>query len=150
MPINNISLSEIKEFYPITDSLTQDKINTLTSFVKSNTFLQMFGLALADKIFSGEILDNGTPDFIGFRKFVCLCIANQLIKDTFVHTNAGLKIVNQQNWQSPKINEKIILVNELQATVENQFLAAKKILIELNYIPKNTYAGYSSIKIDRV
>ena len=49
--IDLILISELKEFYPVTDSLSQDKIDTQMGFVKNNTFLQMFGLSISNKIF---------------------------------------------------------------------------------------------------
>ena len=148
--IETILISELKEFYPITDSVSQGKIDTQMGFVKNNTFLQMFGLAISTKIFSGDIDDSASADFIGFRKFVALCIVGNLIEDSFVHTNAGLKIVSQNGWQSPKTNEKSNPLNKISNTIENQFVEAKKILMLLEEIPKNKYVGYGTFNIERI
>lgn len=148
--INNISISEIKEFYPVTDSLTQNRINELMSFVKMNTFLSMFGLEISTNIFAGIIVNSESASFVGFRKLVSLCIVGQLIEDTFTHTNAGLKIINQQNWQSPKVSEKNNTLMKINNAIENQFQEAKLILTTLGYIPENKYAGYSSFQIDKI
>ena len=145
--IETILISELKEFYPITDSVSQGKIDTQMGFVKNVTFLQMFGLAISTKIFSGDIDDSASADFIGFRKFVALCIVGNLIEDSFVHTNAGLKIVSQNGWQSPKTNEKSNPLNKISNTIENQFVEAKKILMLLEEIPKNKYVGYGTFEV---
>jgi hypothetical protein len=149
--IDTILLSELKEFYPVTDSLSQDKINTQMNFVKNTTFLQMFGLAISKEIFAGTIPVTETADFLGFRKFAALCIVGLLLEDTYTHTNAGLKIINQQNWNSPKLSEKnITTVYKINSTIENQFIEAKKILVSLGKIPDNKYSGYSAIKITKI
>lgn len=145
-----ITLADIKTFYPVTDSLSQQKIDDLTNFIKFNTFIQMFGLANTNEIFSQAIPDSVTLDFIGFKKFVSLCIVGQLIEDTFVHTNAGLKIVGQPQWSSPRVSEKNNTLVKINNTIENQFIEAKKILTTLGKIPANTYAGYSSFRVDKV
>jgi len=145
-----ITLADIKTFYPVTDSLSQQKIEDLTNFIRFNTFIQMFGLANTNEIFSQTIPDSVTLDFIGFKKFVSLCIVGQLIEDTFVHTNAGLKIVGQPQWTSPRVAEKNNTLVKINNTIENQFIEAKKVLTILGKIPANTYAGYSSFRVDKI
>jgi hypothetical protein len=110
----------------------------------------MFGLGISTRIFDGTIADSASKDFIGFRRFVALCIASQMIKSLITHTNAGAKIVNQPNSQSPKAMDKNTDLMDLANTVENQFIEAKKILSELGEIPKNKYAGYSSFQIEKI
>ena len=146
----DLTIAEIKEYYPVTDSLTQAKINDLTKFVKNNIFIQMFGLAISKEIFDLTILDSASVNFIGFRKFLSLCVANELIKNSYIHTNAGLKIVNQQNWQTPTMQQKVAPLNDLSATIENQFLEAKKILVILGKISNNEYQSYGSFKIIKI
>lgn len=150
MIIENITLAEIKKFYPVTDSLSQQKINDLANFVKFNTFVQMFGLSISTKIFEGTIEDSDSENFIGFRAFVALCIAGQLIEETYIHTNAGLKMIGGTNWNSPKVSEKNNTLVKLGNTIENQFVEAKKILQADGFISANTYAGYSSFRIDKI
>jgi len=148
--INTILLSELKEFYPVTDSLSQDKINTQMNFVKNTTFLEMFGLSISKEIFAGTIPNSDSADFIGFRKFVALCIVGLMLEDTFTHTNAGLKIINQQNWNSPKVTEKNNTLSKINSTIENQFQEAKKILLSLEKISNNKYSGFSAFKITKI
>jgi len=148
--IENITVDELKEFYPVTDSLSQEKINSLMGTVKNTTFIQMFGLAISKEIFSGTIVNSDSNDFLGFRKFVALCVVGQMLKNTYIHTNAGLKAINQQNWSSPKISEKHIDIMDINSTIENQFVEAKKILVSLGKISNNEYSGYSAIKITKV
>ena len=148
--IDVILISELKEFYPVTDSLSQDKIDTQMGFVKNNTFLQMFGLSISNKIFDGNIADSANADFIGFRKFVALCIVGNLIEDSFVHTNAGLKIISQPGWSSPKTNEKSNPLNKITNTIEMQFVEAKKILISLGEISENKFKGYGTFNIEKI
>lgn len=148
--ISDITLTDLKAFYPITDSISQQKIDDLTTFVKFNIFIQMFGLKNTTDIFSGNISDSANDSFLGFKKFVALCIVGQLIEDTFMHTNAGLKIVGQPNWASPKLTEKNNTLVKINNTIENQFVAAKKVLTDLGKISENKYSGYSSFRIDKI
>lgn len=148
--IGNITVQDLQEFYPITDSLSQEKINALTNFVKNNTFLAMFGLSISKKIFDGTIPDSANDDFMGFKKLVALCIAAQQVEEVFIHTNAGLKIVGQPQWSTPKVSEKNLTLLKINATVENQFIEAKKILLSEGLKPENKYAPYSSFKVTRV
>ena len=148
--IENLTLSELKEFYPVTDSLTQNKIDELTNFIRTNTFLSMFGLEISTKIFSGDIPNSENTSFIGFRKFVSLCIVGQLIEDTFIHTNAGLKVINQPNWTSPRVAEKNNTLMKVNNAIEGQFVEAKKILVSLGFISENKYVGYSAFNIERI
>lgn len=145
-----ISITELQEFYPLTNSLTQDKINIITNTVKNTIFLQMFGLSISTKIFDGTISNNETVNFFGFRKFVSLCVACQLIEDSFIHTNAGLKIINQQNWSSPKVNEKSNALNKISQTVEQQLVEAKKILTELGFISEDKFKSFGTFEIKRI
>ena len=148
--IDNITVAEIKEFYPVTDSLTQNKINELMNFVKMNTFLSMFGLEISTKISSGTIPNSDSVSFVGFRKFVSLCIVGQLIEDTFLHTNAGLKVINQPNWTSPRVAEKNNTLMRINATIDNQFIEAKTILTALGFISENKFVPYSSFNISKI
>lgn len=150
MIIENITLADLKAFYPVTDSIGQARINELATYVKFNTFIQMFGLKNTTDIFAGTIADSANDSFLGFKKFVALCIVGQLVEDTFVHTNAGLKIVGQPNWTSPRVNEKNNTLVKINNTIENQFVEAKKVLMALGHIPENKYSGYSSFRIDKV
>lgn len=148
--IENITVAEIQEFYPVTDSLSQHKIDEVANQVKNLTFLEMFGADLSKRIFDGSIADSATADFVGFRKFVCLCIAGNFCEETYIHTNAGLKSINQPNWGSPTAATKNTTLIKINNVIEAQFREAKKILRAIPEEPKNDYAPYSSFQIDRV
>lgn len=148
--IQTISYAEIREYYPVTASLSQDKIDTQMLYVKNITFMAMFGNFISQKIFSGDIADLADNDFIGFRKFVAMCIASRFCAEVNVHTNAGLKTINQPNWSSPKQSEKNADLLDLENAVEKQFVQAKKVLKLLDQKPDNDYQGYSSLEIERI
>ena len=148
--IDTILVSEIQKFYPVTDSLSQKKIDESMNFVKNVTFLQMFGFEISTKIFAGTIADSANANFMGFRKFVAMCIAGQFCEETFIHTNAGLKVINQPNWSSPTAAAKNTTLMKLNNAIEVQFIEAKKVLNTLAETPANTYEAYSSFQIDKV
>lgn len=148
--ISTILVSEIQAFYPVTDSLSQHKIDESMNFVKNVTFLQMFGFEISTKIFAGTIEDSSNANFMGFRKFVAMCIAGQFCEETFIHTNAGLKAINQPNWSSPTASAKNTTLMKLNNAIEVQFIEAKKALSTLAETPANTYEAYSSFQIDKI
>lgn len=118
--------------------------------VKNVTFLEMFGFEISTKIFDGSIANSESDAFMGFRKFVAMCIARQQVEETYVHTTAGLKAINQPNWSSPTAATKNTTLMQLNNAVEAQFIEAKKILAGLDEKPANTYEPYSSFQIDRI
>lgn len=148
--IENITVSELQAFYPVTDSLSDHKINEAMNQVKNLTFLEMFGAELSKKIFDGTIPDSATTEFIGFRKFVCLCMAGNFCEETYIHTNAGLKAINQPNWSSPTAMTKNTTLIKINNVIEAQYREAKKILRASDQEPKNDFAPYSSFQIDRI
>jgi len=148
--INNISIAEIQEYYPVTDSLSQAKIDKYMKYVKNVTFMQMFGLSVSTKIFDGIIEDSLSEDFIGFRDFVAMCIASRFCEEIYVHTNAGVKAINQPNWSTPKASEKNSDLLDLRNAIEKQFVEAKKILCTLDEKPDNDYQAFSAFEIERV
>lgn len=148
--IENILAAEIKEFYPVTDSLSQNKINETMNNVKNVMFLQMFGFSISTKIFSGDIVDSADDNFMGFRKFVALCIAANFCEETYIHTNAGLKAINQPNWSSPTAMTKNTTLIKLNNAIEVQFIEAKRVLNALEEKPANTYEPYSSFEIHKI
>ena len=148
--IDTITVAEIKKFYPVTASLSQAKIDEFMAYVQNIAFLQMFGMSITTRIFSGAIADQGGNDFIGFRLFVAMCIAGQLCEETYIHTNAGLKAINQPNWSSPTAAAKNTTLIKLNNAIELQFLEAKKLLQAESETPANIYAPYSSFQIDKI
>lgn len=148
--IETILLPEIQEYYPVTASLSQAKIDENMKQVKNITFMQMFGVSISSKIFAGTIEDSANENFIGFKKFVALCIAGNLVEETYVHTNAGLKAINQPNWSSPTAAIKNTTLMKINNAIEAQFVEAKKVLATLSETPVNKYEGYSSFQIDKI
>lgn len=153
VPINSIGLGEIKAYFPVTSSLTQDKIDENMNYVRNITFMEMFGVDITSRIFSGDIAEpdlTENKDFIGFRKFVALCIAANFAEESHIHTNAGLKLINQPNWSSPKAQDKVTTLVKLNNAIEKQFQAAKRILESDAEKPDNDYDGYSSFNFERI
>lgn len=148
--IDNIAVSEIKKFYPVTSSLSQQKIDDFMTFVQNIIFMQMFGTDITTRIFAGTIADQVGVDFIGFRALTAMCIAGQLCEETFIHTNAGLKAINQPNWTSPTASTKNTTLIKLNNAIELQFIEAKKLLNAASETPSNTYDPYSSFQIDKI
>jgi len=148
--IENITVAELQQFCSVSDSLSQHKINETMNNVKNITFLEMFGNAISTKIFDGTIADSANAAFIGFRKFVCLCMAGNFCEETYIHTNAGLKAINQPNWSSPTAMTKNTTLIKINNVIEAQFREAKKILRDSQEDPSNDYAPYSSFQIDKV
>lgn len=148
--IENITAAEIKKFYPVTNSLSQDKIDTFMTFVQNIIFMQMFGTDITTRIFAGAIADQTTVNFIGFRALVSMCIAGQLCEETYIHTNAGLKAINQPNWASPTAATKNTTLIKLNNAIEVQFVEAKKILRTATETPSNVYDPYSSFQIHKI
>lgn len=148
--IENITLAEIQEYYPVSESLSQLKIDTVMQHIKNVTFLEMFGFEISTKIFDGTIADSASAAFMGFRKFVAMCIARQQVEGTYVHTTAGLKAINQPNWSSPTAATKNTTLMQLNNAVEAQFIEAKKVLKLLDKTPTNDYDPYSSFQIDKI
>lgn len=148
--IENIAVAEIKKFYPVTSSLSREKIDEFMTFVQNIIFMQMFGTNITTRIFSGAIADQVSADFIGFRALVSMCIAGQLCEETYIHTNAGLKAINQPNWSSPTAMTKNTTLIKLNNAIEIQFIEAKKLLQTADETPANSYAPYSSFQIDKI
>jgi len=148
--IEHILLAEIKEFYPVTDSLSQDRIDTVMKHIKNVTFLQMFGFSISAQIFAGAIADLANVDFMGFKRFIALCIAGHFCEETYIHTNAGLKAINQPNWGSPTAATKNTTLLKINNAIEAQFLEAKKVLKVLEQTPANNFEAYSSFQIDKI
>lgn len=148
--IKDILLSEVQEFYPVTDSLSQSKIDLAMRHVKNVVFLEMFGFEISSKIFDGTIEDSTSAEFMGFRNFVAINIAAYFAGEVYTHTNAGLKSITQPNWGNPSKQDKNTTVMPLSNAVEAQFLEAKKVLKLLDEKPNNSYEPYSSFQIDRI
>jgi hypothetical protein len=150
MAINNILITEVQEFYPVTSSMTAVEIQSHTDYVRTNIFVKKFSYKNAELIFDQTIPDSASDVFIGFRKLVCLCIAFRLIENTYKHTNSGLKTINHPSWQSPKTSEKHQETNELNDVMQIHFVEADKVMVALGYVDNKPYNGNYGIKIDKI
>ncbi len=63
------TIAELKEFYPVSQSLPTEKIEEFSTYVLNHLFLKMFGFEAANKIIAGTIPDSASGTFIGFKKF---------------------------------------------------------------------------------
>lgn len=112
----------------------------------------MFGLKITGEIFDGTIPDSAGDTFIGFKKFISLCVVAQILEDAHTHTNIGLKIVGGPNLQSPSAKDKIhnAPLNRITAALELQLVEAKNILRANGDTPADKFASYGSFRIDKV
>lgn len=143
------TISELKEFYPTSASLTQERINDVSAYVKNHLFLKMFGFEVTEKIFKGEIQNGNSEKFIGFQKLYNLCVAYQQEKDPLMSTNFGSKIISRQNVTDPSNNQKSIILIDLEQTIaihqRNALLyLGQKCNEKINNI------GYFSYKISKI
>lgn len=144
--ITNITLAEIQKYYPLSNSVTQEKINVLTNQVRNVIFLQMFGLKNTNDIFNEVVPNSENDTFIGFRNFIAMNIVRQQLEEVHTHTTAGLKAINQPNWSSPTMKEKSYTIIQLSDVITLQQIEASKIL----NVKKSNYLPYSSIKIHKI
>lgn len=148
--IANILVTEIQEYYAVTDSLSQHKIDEAMKHVKNVIFLEMFGFKVSTDIFAGTIADSAGDNFMGFRKFVALCIAAHFAREVYIHTNAGVKAINQANWSTPTLADKNSMLMPLSDAVTAQFIEAKKILCDQDVKTTDDYTPYSSFEIQKI
>lgn len=144
------TLAQLKEFYPTTGSLEFSKIQELTDYVKSHIFLKMFGFEAATKIASGDIADSASSTFIGFQKFLALCVAYQQERDPLMSTNFGSKIISRANVVDPSNNQKSITLGDLEGSISIHYAEAWKIVnfSKCGGVPE--WGGYFSYKISRL
>jgi len=64
------TIPQLKEFYPVAESLGTDKITEFSNYVKSHLFVRMFGFEAASKILAGTIADSASASFIGFQNYL--------------------------------------------------------------------------------
>lgn len=144
------TLSELKQFYPTTGSLETSKIQELKDYVINHVFLKMFGFEAATKINDGTIADSASSTFLGFQKFLALCVAYQQERDPLMSTNFGSKIISRANVTDPTNNQKSITLGDLEGTISIHYAEAWKIVNNTKCGGVPAWGGYFSYKISRL
>jgi len=144
------TLAELKQFYPTTGSLETSKIQELTDYVKNHIFLKMFGFEASTKISDGTIGDSASSTFLGFQKFLALCVAYQQERDPLMSTNFGSKIISRANVTDPTNNQKSITLGDLEGTISIHYAEAWKIVNNSKCGGVPAWGGYFSYKISRL
>ena len=144
------TLAQIKEFYPSSTSLGEDKITEVANYVKNHVFLKMFGFEATTKIMDGTIPDSPSVSFIGFQRFFALCVAYQQEKDPLMSTNFGSKIISRPNVTDPTNNQKSITLIDIEGTISYHFKAALKVIGTTDCKGVPTWGGYSSYKVSKI
>lgn len=144
------TLAELKQFYPTTGSLETSKIAELTDYVKNHIFLKMFGFEASTKISDGTIGDSSSSTFLGFQKFLALCVAYQQERDPLMSTNFGSKIISRANVTDPTNNQKSITLGDLEGTISIHYAEAWKIVNNSKCGGVPAWGGYFSYKISRL
>lgn len=151
MPILAVpTLAQLKEFYPTSGSLAEDKIKEVASYVQNHVFLKMFGFEATTKIGTGAIPDSASGTFIGFQKFFALCVAYQQEKDPLMSTNFGAKIISRPNVTDPTNNQKSITLADIEGTISIHLREALKVVgaTDCKDVPK--WGGYFSYKVHKI
>jgi len=144
------TLAQLKEFYPTTGSLETSKIAEVTNFVKNNIFLEMFGYQAATQIIDGTVADSASSTFLGFQKFLTLCVAYQQERDPLMSTNFGSKVISRPNVTDPTNNQKSITLIQLEKTISIHYKEALKIVNNSNCSNVPTWGGYFSYKVSKL
>jgi hypothetical protein len=144
------SSSELREFYPISASITDDKKKELFNYVTNILFVEMFGFEIANKIKNGSISEGSSDKFIGFQKFTALCCAYQEIKDPLVSTNFGAKIIDRQGSINPSNNQKSITLISIEQAISSHYKIAYALVRDLGCSEVPNWGGYFSYKISRL
>ena len=144
------TLTQLKEFYPTSGSLETTKITEVTDFVKNNIFLEMFGYQAATQIIDGTIGDSVSSTFLGFQKFLALCVAYQQERDPLTSTNFGSKIISRPNVTDPSNNQKSITLIDIEGTISYHVQEAFKVLSTTTCQGVPTWGGYFSYKVSKI
>jgi len=144
------TLAQIKEFYPSSTSLAEDKITEVANYVKNHVFLKMFGFEATTKIMAGTIADSASATFIGFQKFYALCVAYQQEKDPLMSTNFGSKIISRPNVTDPTNNQKSITLIDIEGTISYHAREALKVIGSTDCKGVPTWGGYFSYKVSKI
>ena len=144
------TLAQVKEFYPSSGSLSNDKIEEVANYVKNHVFLKMFGFEATTKIMAGTIADSGNLAFIGFQKLYALCVAYQQEKDPLLSTNFGSKIISRPNVTDPSNNQKSITLTDIEGSIAYHVREAYIVLSSTDCKGVPTWGGYFSYKVSKI
>lgn len=148
--ISTPTLSDLKEFYPTTGSLSDEKITETANYVKNHVFLKMFGFEATTKIMAGTIANSASASFIGFQKLFALCVAYQQEKDPLMSTNFGSKIISRPNVSDPSNSQKSITLIDIEGTIAYHVQEAFKVLSTTSCQGVPTWGGYFSYKVSKL
>lgn len=141
---------ELREFYPISTSITDLKREELFNYVKNILFVKMFGYQASVQIIQGNVPDGAGDTFIGFQKFTALCCAYQEVRDPLVSTNFGAKIIDRTGVINPSNQQKSISVIPLEEAISTHYRIALGILRYSKCEGVPDWGGYFSYKIHRL
>lgn len=141
---------QLREFYPISSSIPDDKREDNANLVKNHLFVDMFGYETASQIADGTIPDSAGPTFIGFQKFFALCCAYWEVRDPLVATNFGAKIIDRQGVINPSNQQKSITLIPIEKTISIHYKAAMKILSDNKCGDPSNWGGYFSYTTSRL
>ena len=144
------TIAELKEFYPVSQSLPAEKIEEFSTYVLNHLFLKMFGFEASNKIIAGTIPDSASDTFIGFKKFYALCVAYQTIKDPIVSTNFGANIISRAGTIDPSNNQKSIILIDIENTISLHYKEALKVIGSTKCENVPSWSGYFSYKVSRL
>ena len=150
MGLTTPTTQELREFYPVSKSITDERRDDLFTSVENILFVKMFGYEAAKKISEGIVPNSDSESFIGFRKFSALCCAYQEVKDPFIATNFGLKVIDRQGARNPTNNEKGITVIPLEEIIQIHYKIALKLVGTFNCQGVPNWGGYYSYTIKRL
>ena len=141
---------QLREFYPVSKSITDAKRDELFNSITNVLFVKMFGYQAAAQIKDGTIANNDSVDFIGFQKFTALCCAYQEIKDPLVSTNFGSKIIDRQGAINPTNNQKSITLIPLEEIISIHYKIALRLVGTFKCQGVPNWGGYFSYTISRL
>jgi len=144
------TLAQIKDFYPSSGSLSEDRLAEVANYVKNHVFLKMFGFEATTKIMAGTIPDSASASFIGFQKYFALCVAYQQEKDPLMSTNFGSKIISRPNVTDPTNNQKSITLIDIEGSISYHFSEARKVIGSTDCQGVPTWGGYFSYKVRKI
>jgi hypothetical protein len=150
IPLTIPTIQELKEFYPVSTSITDDKRQQLFDYVKNHVLIKMFGFQAATQIIEGAIVGGASSTFIGFQKFTALLCAYQEIKDPLVSTNFGAKIIDRTGAINPTNGQKSITLIDIENTISIHYKTALVLINENNCQDVPNWGGYFSYKISRL
>ena len=149
-PLSTPTTQELRAFYPVSSSITDEKREQLFDYVKNHILIKMFGFEAASGIAAGSIAGGTSATFIGFQKFAALLCAYQEIKDPLVSTNFGAKVMDRTGAINPTNGQKSITLIDIENTISIHYKTALVLINEGKYQDVPNWGGYFSYKISRL